>query len=101
MMQVITCTQCHKSGALPVRLAFTYDVSSCGVCYQRNDREWKYYFCDAPCLADWWNQNHVDEQGFPCLNCIGKDGQPSGFKHGFEVNGECDTCKGILRVRGY
>jgi hypothetical protein len=98
MINIITCTQCHKSGLFDLEVSFTYDVQNCDSCQHIYTQKWKYWFCNLACLASWWGGNDIDVCGFPCRACLDQGGEPSGFAFGFESNGACDVCHGLKRV---
>ena len=100
MLEIIRCSNCEKSGSLPVHLGFDHSLDCCSKCNHLDVRHWDFYFCCLDCLFCWLRENEVEELGFPCQDCrLATTREPTGFMAGFEQNGKCRTCKGKKRVK--
>jgi len=93
MLQVIHCTNCTEKGNLTLKVGLVVEAESCSTCHHLNETTWDYWFCDVICLGEWLRIREIEELGVPCQDC-----RETGFAFGFEVNGECKTCKGKKRV---
>lgn len=97
MINRIQCSNCNKSGTLPLKITYTYKLNSCNECHRNEEAKWKYWFCDLECQSRWWSENRIEIEGFPCRSCL-RGGVSTGFSFGFESNGACEVCNGTGRV---
>lgn len=98
MMHVITCENCG-SHSINIEFSFDYSDIQCKECHHSRYEKWKYWFCGLKCFFTWAQKNEVEEKGLPCRSCLGNNGEPTGWAHGFESNGVCDICDGSKRVK--
>lgn len=99
MFRTIHCDQCNKSGMFDLTVKFTLESHLCEKCSNHTSEDWQYYFCNTDCLVLWLKEEDIEKEGFPCKDCRDRDGVPTGWRWGFEINGICNTCDGKKRVK--
>jgi hypothetical protein len=97
MIEIITCDNCGESN-LSIELTFDHAVQHCHSCYELKTLKWRYHFCSRQCMFEWLRKSEIEEKGFPCKDCMGYMGEPTGFCCGYKENGPCVSCKGEKRV---
>lgn len=94
MLIAIRCTNCGKTGGLPIKFSATVSDNRCKHCRHSEQKTWNYHFCNVSCHTDWLIGCDVSADGVECLDCRG-----TGFAFGFESNGVCDTCNGTKKIK--
>lgn len=51
MFQIVRCSECGKSGAMPFTLNWNYEDKYCEKCKQTESKYMNYDFCSDKCLA--------------------------------------------------
>ena len=115
MIQTIQCSYCGLDGTFAIRLSFEESRYHCNSCHNSKKDTWDDWFCDLNCLFNWLKVNKIEEEGYPCRDCL-ETGEydpkkindpanhlgcyhPTGWAFGFQSNGVCQTCNGTMRVK--